>query len=436
SALERLTQATDALRNTVGQLRLTRFEACWPSLVRDAADAAAAQGRAVGFLLDGGHLPVERDLLDAIREPLGRVIAHAAAKAIETPETRRAAGKPERAAIRVSVERDERVLRVAVADDGAGRGLGREVDTSSLVALGGAREVSALLGRGTTVRLRVPLPKTVEPAFVLACGDLPFLVPQVHVRELLVPPQDGTAGIEIVGDGSDLLLPGRRLPLVRLDALVSDETAAGVPSVVAVVEAKGAVFALSAEAVAESQDVVVAPLSPFLRDIPFLSGAALLGDGRSALMLDVDALAAAVPRAEGSVLRSAPASGETMDLLRFQDAGDTPMAIPVAVLARLESVEPSQLDYLDGRPLLRSPTGPIPLLAMNGMPKVSEGAHPVLIVAAKDRPIGLVVDRILDIQRGLVIRGETGQGPGIFGSALLGGRRTSVVDAGYLTSLA
>ena len=441
SALERLTSAIGGLRHEVAQLRRARFDLCWPALVQAAADVATDQGRQVDFRLVGGDVAVESDLLLALQEPVGRVMAHAAGKAVEDADTRRAAGKPARAVVQVSVERDGRMVVVTIADDGAGRGLGREVDTSALLALGGTREVAATRAQGTTVRLRIPLPRTVEPVLVLHCADLPFALPQVHVRELLAPPHDGTARVEAVGEGGfDLLLQARRLPLVSLGPLIADRFAVGMPTAVAILELGSFAFALAVDFVADAQDVVVTPLSPLLRGIPFLTGAAVLGDGRTALVLDVDGLAATVPQVENRrtpMLRASEgAVGTGLHLLRFLTEDVVAMAIPIERLARLEDMQPSQLEDRDGRPMLRSPGGLIPLLALDGSHRIGAGVRPVLILSVPDHPVGLVVDRVLDIQQCPFDRIATDIRPGILGSAVLGGCRTEIVDVDYFAALA
>lgn len=437
AALEHLSLATGALRRDVAPLRAVPFGACWPQLVEAASERAARLGRAVDFRLDGADVVVERALMEVLRDPVLRVMTHAVDKAIEDAATRRAAGKPERASIHVTVHRDGGGLTVAIADDGAGRGLGRDVDTSSLAAIGGGRNVSALRGQGTTVRLRVPLLRTVEPVLVLGCDGHRFVLPQAHVQERVVPSSIAGAGVERVRDTALLCLQDRRFPLLWLNRLADDAAAvADMPPVVALVRAGAAVFALAADAVIDAQDVVVTPLPPLLQGSGFLAGATILGDGGTALVLDVAGLAAALPAgADAAACAPREAGGDaapaSVDLLRFHAGEAAAMAIPVEALIRLEEVDLSRVDYRDGKPMLRSPQGPVPLLSLDGPPRIEEGLRPVLILSEADGSVGLVVDKVVDILRGHV-EPETGGRPGLLGCAMLAGRRTEIVDPGYL----
>src|SRR6185369_4087858 len=257
--------------------------------------------------------------------------------AIEPPDERRRAGKPEEGRIRVSCrERSDSQLELVVEDDGrgidreavarragapvprsdaelldliarpglstleqatrtSGRGVGMDVVKRVTVAeLGGELLLETHPGAGTRFTLRVPLSVSIVEAFTFACGGEIFVVPVAAVEDLVeIERADVVETPDPAHRGADVRLLRRRgetLPLVRLDRLLGVSAAAAARPKAIVVRRDGDGWALQVDRLIGQQEIVVRPLADPLVQVAGVAGTTDLGDGRPTLVLDLAAL--------------------------------------------------------------------------------------------------------------------------------------------------
>ncbi len=308
----------------------------FPRLVRDVAQGL---GKEVQLVTAGRDLEVDRSLLDSLADPVVHLLRNAIDHGIESPDERRRAGKPpagllqlsavrERAGIVVRVRDDGRgidrdvVLRrareqglvppgtVALDDEGllrvvahpgfstaarvttvSGRGVGVDVVSTSVRALGGAVALETEVGRGTTFMLRFPVTLAITRALLVRAGGGTYAIPATQVLETL---ELDPAMRVVVRGRSGISLRDEVVPVVVLAEQfgVPPEPRDGEdgPPPLAVVEAGGRRLAVQLDAVLEQRDIVVKPLETVRGAAPWFSGATLLGDGTPALIVDVASL--------------------------------------------------------------------------------------------------------------------------------------------------
>jgi len=335
------------LQERASELRLVPLGALMHRFTRGVRDLAHACGKQVELHVEGGDIEVDVSIVDHLRAPLTHVIRNAVAHGIETPDVRRAAGKPEGGIVTVRAERDGSGLLVEVYDDGAGidrakvaargqrlgliaagveldpqqveellfrpgfstadsvsdiagRGIGMDVVRRKVEALRGSVTLSSAPGQGTTVEMRVPINVAVIAGFRIRVAGEPFVIPMddvVECAELAAQPS------------TQLERDGKPLPFLRLrDAFGLDGAAPPRESLVVVRHAAGAVGLAVDELDGEAQ-VAIKPLAAIFRGVRAVSGAAILGNGRVALVLDVDGVVA-TGRAAGAVAPAAPRQEE------------------------------------------------------------------------------------------------------------------------------
>lgn len=325
----RMTAVLSELQHDVQALRMVPLRHAFERLPRIVRDAARIAGRQVELVITGDDVELDRTILDEIGEPLVHLLRNAVDHGIEAPERRVDAGKPAVGRIAVHAERERSSVRVTVADDGAGidaerlarrgrevgllpadghvltdedmlrllaqpgfstaervstlsgRGVGLDAVVSRIRGLGGALDMRTRAGRGTTFTLRLPLSLSLAQALHVRVGGEDYAIPLTHLAEAVE--LDGN--VVAAADGEVLRHRSRRLPLVRMRRILH-VPAEGEERTAVVAELGERRAALAFDELIGREQILIRSIDPVLGMLPFFSGAALLADGRPALVLD------------------------------------------------------------------------------------------------------------------------------------------------------
>ncbi|MFL6442666.1 MAG: chemotaxis protein CheA [Candidatus Sulfotelmatobacter sp.] len=327
----------------------------------------------------------------------------------------------------------------------SGRGVGMDVVKTNIEKIGGTVDVQSKTESGSTIRVKIPLTLAIIPALMVTSGGDRYAIPQVSLLELVgLEGEQARKGIELIQGTPVYRLRGRLLPLVCLNRelgvekhgaagdkeprLDFEKKVAESQSVsIVVLQAEDRQFGLVVDAISDTEEIVVKPLSKQLKGINVYAGATILGDGRVALILDVLGLA-----------QSAHVVGE----LLFQYGESGRMAIDLSLVARLEEFRRDAVELAGGQPVVQYREQIVPLI------RVSHVLHGAVEKPSDDpnaagdrllrhgRSIGLVIDRILDIVDDvLVIQKETAR-KGVTGSAVIQKRITDILNVPELMAMA
>ena len=343
----------------------------------------------------------------------------------------------------------------------SGRGVGMDVVRTNIERIGGTIELTSTEGQGTKFIIKIPLTLAIVSALIVECGGERFAVPQLSVIELVRASNNSDHIIEQINETPVLRLRNRLLPLVNLRQLLGLEaksTAAAAEAeasnVVSIEERRiqddafiivsqvGAyAFGIIVDRVFDTEEIVVKPVAPILRDIPLYSGNTILGDGSVVMILDPNGIASAT--GEISVGEDLAAGAERLTelaqekvaMLVFRAVDASPKAVPLALIARLEEVDLATVERSGGRTLVQYRGHLMPLVQMLGADPLPEnGRKPVLVFTDRDRTMGLVVDEIVDIVEDRMEVELSSERSGFIGSALIAGAATDVIDTShYLT---
>lgn len=305
----------------------------FPRLVRDAAHAL---GKQIVFTVEGNDIELDRSMLDEIGDPVLHLLRNAVDHGIETPEQRRAAGKPASGSLVLSVSRERSTVLVRVKDDGkgidrervlarakelslvendktalsddelmriiarpgfstaervtdlSGRGVGIDAVMNRVRAMGGAVEMRSSPGRGTAVTVRLPHTLAIVRALLARVRDEVYAVPLAHVNETVALE---ARSVRRVQGREVMLLRDDVLPLIRFDELLRVEANdAGARHQVIVLEVGERRAGLVVDELTGQQDIVVKQFDPARESLALFSGATILGDGAPALIVDVGSL--------------------------------------------------------------------------------------------------------------------------------------------------
>ena len=267
----------------------------------------------------------------------------------------------------------------------SGRGVGMDVVRTHIEKIGGTVELQSKPGQGMLVRMKIPLTLAIIPALIVTSAGERYAVPQVSLLELVrLDGGEGQKGIEMIHGAPVYRLRGRLLPLVYLNRQLGrrpkGETTAEPTTLVGpsydvsnnnkvvnivVLAADGHEFGLVVDAINDTEEIVVKPLGTHLKHLTVYAGAAIMGDGTVALILDVLGLAhASGILAEGNeavrmeVPESVAAESEKKEkLVLFTGRAGSRIAVPLDMLARLEIIPGAQVERSGNQWVTQYPVG-------------------------------------------------------------------------------
>ncbi len=497
--LQRLNHVVSELQEGVMKTRMQPIGNAWAKLPRIIRDLANELGKKIDLKMKGADTELDRQVLDLIKDPLTHMVRNSADHGLETPAERRRSGKPETGTVLLDAYHEGGHIIIEIADDGkglnsqaikrkaisngiaseaemeslsdqqimqfifkpgfstaekvtsvSGRGVGMDVVRTNIERIGGTIELSSVAGKGTKFTIKIPLTLAIVSALIVECASERFAIPQISVIELVRTSSRSENQIERIKDTPVLRLRNRLLPLVslrellRLDGFGLPEPEAEKDDHFIVVAQVGTyTFGIIVDRVFDTEEIVVKPVAPILRDIQLFSGNTILGDGSVVMILDPNGIAS-----QTGEINVTDAHGDTAEqrlqrredevaLLVFRSGDDSPKAVPLALVARLEEIDLSQVEDSNGQHVVQYRGVLMPLVSMEADRKLAEeGRQPVLVFSDRGRSMGLVVDDIVDIVEGRLNVELTSDRLGYVGSAVVGGKATDIIDAGYFLTQA
>ena len=496
---QRINLITGELQAEVMKTRMQPISNVWNKFPRTVRDLARNCGKDVHLEMEGQDTELDRTIIESIKDPMTHLVRNAIDHGIELPEVRRQAGKQTSGVLTLRAFHEGGHVHIEVADDGSGlnrqrirgkaierglvsaqaaerlsdreifqliflpgfstaekvtnvsgRGVGMDVVKTKVEKIGGTVEVQSAEGKGTTIKIKIPLTLAIIPALLVASGGERFAIPQVSLLEL-VRLETGKE-IEMVHGAPIYRLRGRLLPLLYLNSQLRllpnhlSESANSAVNIV-VVQAHGCEFGLVVDEILDSEEIVVKPVGKQLKKINSYSGATILGDGRVALILDIPGLARNARILSESQKRPQisdkadlyEATGVTarQSLLVVEDGTRARAAIPLPLVTRLEEFPASSIEHAGSQEVTQYNGKVMPLVRLSRM--LSTGGpewalavphDPVQVVVCSEsgRSLGLVVDRIVDIVNDKLTIDSPGQRTGVLGSSIIQRRITELLD--------
>jgi two-component system chemotaxis sensor kinase CheA len=494
--LQRLSNVTAELQEGVMKTRMQPIGNAWQKLPRIVRDLATELDKQIDLDMHGAETELDRQVLDLIKDPLTHMVRNSADHGLETPEERRAAGKPEKGTIRLSAYHEGGHIIIEIRDDGrglnterikakaianglaseadiekmseaqihkfifaagfstaakvtsvSGRGVGMDVVRNNIDQIGGTIDVKSVFGESTGFTIKIPLTLAIVSALIVEAAGDRFAIPQLAVIELVRARSNSEHRIERIKDTPVLRLRNKLLPLTHLKQLlqIGTPTDGEENGFIVVTQVGNETFGIVVDGVFHTEEIVVKPMSTKLRHIGMFSGNTILGDGSVIMIIDPNGIAQAIGTAatsqrmneEEAKVHRGPSGEETTSLLVFRAGSAHPKAVPLALVTRLEEIDARKIELSNGRHMVQYRGQLMPLVCVDDAARVrAEGAQPLLVFSDDGRSMGLVVDEIIDIVEDRLDIQVASERPGVLGSAVIKGRATEVIDIGHFLPLA
>lgn len=350
--MAQLGRITAELQRTSTSLRMVPIKATFEKMTRLVRDLSIKAGKQVDLQFSGEETELDRNLIEELDDPLVHMIRNAVDHGIEKPSVRVANGKPPRGVIHLRAFHQGGNILIEIKDDGAGlnqerilakarqqgliaegetltesevfrfifapgfstaekvteisgRGVGMDVVRRNIASLRGKIEIASVLNQGATFTIYLPLTLAIIDGLLVGVGDQRFILPTLSVRESFRPTPEMISTVHQRGEMVNVR--GRLFPLLRLHQYfdIEPQTHDPTQAVVIVLESNHENRGLMVDQLLGKQEVVIKSLGETFKQNHALAGAAILGDGRVGLILDVNNL---VNLSNGSFSASTPGS--------------------------------------------------------------------------------------------------------------------------------
>jgi two-component system chemotaxis sensor kinase CheA len=324
----------EEIRDGALKLRMVEIGETFNRFQRVVRDMSKELGKDIGLDISGADTELDKTVVEKIGDPLMHLVRNAMDHGIESAEARMAAGKPAKGSLRLNAYHDSGSIVIEVGDDGgglkkerilskaiergivspgqslsdneiynlifeagfstaeqvtnlSGRGVGMDVVKRNIQALRGSVDIDSAEGRGTTVRIRLPLTLAIIDGFLVGVGKSAFVVPLDMVLECIELPE---ADRRAADTRNYVNLRGEVLPFVRLRDEFEVKTPAGKRENIVVVQYGGQKAGFVVDELLGEFQTVIKPLGTVFRHLRGISGSTILGTGEVALILDVPSL--------------------------------------------------------------------------------------------------------------------------------------------------
>lgn len=328
----RIDRCTTELQSAVMKIRMQAIRKVFSRFPRIVRDLARSLGKQVSLELVGEDTELDKNLVEALSDPLIHLVRNAVDHGVEDPEARAAAGKPEQGTVRLEASQEGDDIVIRIIDDGAGmdsnrlrakaiergildndtaarmdtsdcykiifmpgfstrdevsdvsgRGVGMDVVKTRIDQLNGRINIESELGAGTTMELRLPLTLAIMASLMVRTGNRIFSVPLSSVDDVIMFDKEQYG---LVDGRRVYVLDDEPVPVLILGRWCGEYDETPNSAHLIILRCGTDRFGLVVDNVIGREEVVIKPLGPPLTDLAGFSGATVTGDGRVALILD------------------------------------------------------------------------------------------------------------------------------------------------------
>ncbi len=336
----RLSSITEELQTAGLKTRMVTIDTVFRKFPRLVRDIAHSLKKDIELVVSGQDTEIDKTIVELIGDPLVHLVRNSLDHGLESPEVRIRANKPARGSIWLEARQQGDQILVSVIDDGAGidparvarkavekglvtaervrtlkpkeildfvflpgfstaevvndlsgRGVGMDVVRTNLKKLNGAIELDSVLGKGTTILLRLPLTLAIMPVLMVGVADQVYALPLRSVVETAQVCNEDFHSVE----GAEVLhMRGKTVPVIRMARVLArhDPSAHSSGDKVVIVAIGEARVALLVDRLLGQESTVIKPLHSYLKHTASFAGATISGDGRVRLVLDPAGLVA------------------------------------------------------------------------------------------------------------------------------------------------
>lgn len=504
SILQNVDSLTSGMQEKIMQTRMQPVSNVFSKFPRIIREISKSLGKDIDLQLEGNEVEMDKSVIEALTDPLTHLVRNAADHGLESPEQREKLGKRRMGTILLRAYHKGGYVNIEVTDDGkgidldkiaakaeekklatraelnqmsnqdllriifkpgfstadkindiSGRGVGMDVVKTNIEKLGGNVEISTLKGKGTTIRLVLPLTLAIIQALIVESGGQKFAIPQANLKEIVrIKNGDASGQIEYLHGSEVIRLRGKLLPVVRLNDILRLGNAENlsVPKSdvvrILVLQAGAKTFGLAVDRIFSSEETLVKSVPIYLKNCQCYSGVTIMGDGKTAMILDAEGLV----RLSNLSFQQAEASSqeddlqsvaeENQNLLLFQCSGSETFGIDIGLISRVEKIAVDEIERIGAKEYIKFRKKPLRVIRPEQFLPVSRSDSTeehcyVIIPKTTGGKIGILAKKIIDnVNVAVHLDEQNDFGKGILGTFILGNHLTLLLNLYELFELA
>lgn len=483
-----ISSITSELQERVMDTRMLQVGTLFSRYHRIVRDLSQKLNKKVQLVIESQEAELDRNMLEALKDPLSHLVNNAMDHALESPEERKNSNKSPEGKIVLNSYHEGGQVVIEVRDDGrgfdiekikkrlleknldsedmlskmkeedilqrvfqpgfstldeatmvSGRGVGLDVVKSNITSIGGQVTIHSRAGQGSIFKLHIPLTLAVIPAITVETNEQIFAIPQSNLQELICLNRSDFNKIEKVDEVETYRLRGHLLPLIHLRELIGCEKSERNQCFILVLICGDQRFGLIVDEIRDMEEIVVKPLSVHLKSIDLFLGSTLLGNGDIALILDVVGVGAkknvnptdSTVSGNTTTYRTKTASSA----LLFTIGGAETFAIQMSQVRRLEEINKSDIEYTGHRQVVQYRGDIMPLVELHEFMDVDyqeteSEVQSLIVVGYKGKEVALKVNQIVD---SIVFEGELNttvvEDPCVLGTMMIQDQPFLLIDA-------
>ncbi|RKY89604.1 chemotaxis protein CheA, partial [candidate division KSB1 bacterium] len=332
--ISNMDKITRRVQEHIMSLRMVPLKQLFHKMMRLVRDLSRQTKKDVNFIVSGEETEIDKTIIDKLNDPLVHLLRNAVDHGIENKETRKKSNKPLKGTIELKAYHKEGNVVIEIKDDGkgiskekvkqkaikkglisedaeltdkqifdliflpgfstnekatsiSGRGVGMDVVKKNIENLNGKVEIFSEEGKRTTISLKLPLTMAIIEGIIVRIGKERYIIPTISIREAIHPEKDQITTIR--GKNELINVRGNQIPVIRLSKIFNINPEKNDPwdALIVIVENEGKKKGLMVDEILGQQQVVIKSLGEKLKNINFISGGAILGDGNICLILDI-----------------------------------------------------------------------------------------------------------------------------------------------------
>ncbi|AIL65655.1 Chemotaxis protein CheA [Rickettsiales bacterium Ac37b] len=454
--IQRLDILTSELQDKVMKTRMQPISNAWVQFPRMVRDLSLELNKKIHLKMLGGETELDRQLIEAIKDPLIHMVRNAASHGIEDPGIRLHNHKPEHGTITLNAYHQGGHIVIEVSDDGkgldidkikakilqnslltesemnslteqqiskyifrpgfstaenvtsvSGRGVGMDVVKSNISSINGTISLQYVKGEGSKFIIKIPLTLAIIPILIIECSNEKFGIPQINIIEIVRAGPKLEHKIEYINNKQVLRLRQAILPLLLLSDILHLPQQISDTVFIVICEVGGYNFGVIVNKIHGTEEIVVKPMVPMLRSLSIYFGATLLGDGNVIMIIDPNGLAKLLDNLDindhnqsldDQELQNNEEDSSITSFLLFKDFNDLQKAVPIEFITRLEEIDVTQITYSGNRPLIPYNNELMYLAQLDSYHTIpNSGEQPVIVFSTQDKIMGLITKEIIDI---------------------------------------
>lgn len=488
SSLKNLDSLTTSIQETVMQTRMQPISNAWIKMPRLVRDLSRDLNKKIKLVMIGQETELDKQLIEAIKDPLMHMVRNSADHGLEKEEDRLAAGKSAEGTITLKAYYGSGHIIIEVSDDGyginidkvkskiletslateeelknlseqqiiqyvfragfstataitsvSGRGVGMDVVKNNIDKIRGSVELRSVTGKGSTFIINIPLTLAIMPVLIIDTEGQKFGIPQNNILEMILINEETEQQIEEINDHKILRLRESLLPLVTLSEILQlKESKKNNEYYIIICNVNNINFGIIVDNIYDTEEIVLKPTSSVLKSIEIYSGITVLGNGDIIIILDLNGVTKQVSLTHAKIEqdKKEKAPKDILSSFLLVKFGKEYKAIPLELVSRLEEIDMTKLEIVKGNKVIQYRDALMYVESLDPDYKFStEEKQLVIVLDNNEHIIGLVVEKIVEIVE-QNIEDKINSSLDNISTLVLDGKTTDIIDVnGYFDKL-